>query len=437
MALGGGTFVTQNKVLPGSYINFVSKNAGANVFGDRGVGAIGLNLNWFGDSTKSVTKEDFQKNALSIFGYDYSNYELAWARDFFKNGKTLIFGALDTNGASMASNTYCTAKCYGNRGNSLKTVIQKNVDDTSKFDVLTYMDITLVDKQTVTSANELKDNDFVDFKANATLAVTAGIALTGGKNGTTTGSTVSAFLSSLESFAFNAMTTCGVEDELVVEWTKRMRDEVGKKFQSVVYDCDNPNYEGCVYIPGGGNGDFDNATAWICGALAGCAINKSLTNVKYTGETLSQEDALEYASKYSQTELEGFIENGFFTLHRVGDEVRVLMDINSLTETTEDKGEVFKDNQTIRVCDQIANDVAEIFNTRYLGKVQNDDIGRTSLWGDIVNHHNTLMGLRAIENFKSDDITVVQGETKGSVVVSDKITPVSAMAQLYMTVIVE
>ena len=24
MALGGGTFVTQNKVLPGSYINFVS-----------------------------------------------------------------------------------------------------------------------------------------------------------------------------------------------------------------------------------------------------------------------------------------------------------------------------------------------------------------------------------------------------------------------------
>ena len=33
--LGGGTFVTQNKVLPGSYINFVSADNGVNVFGDR------------------------------------------------------------------------------------------------------------------------------------------------------------------------------------------------------------------------------------------------------------------------------------------------------------------------------------------------------------------------------------------------------------------
>lgn len=432
MALGGGTFVTQNKVLPGSYINFVSAASTHNVFGDRGVGAIGMSLNWTDNFIHTVTKEDFQKNALAIFGYDYSSDELAWVRDFFKNGKTLIFGALNTDTATKASNTYCTAKCCGIRGNDLKIVIQANVDDTSKFDVLTYMDTTLVDKQTVVSASELKNNDFVVFKSDATLTVTAGTALTGGKNGTSSGAVVQSFLSGLESYSFNAMTTCGVEDALVVEWTKRMRDEVGKKFQCVVYDCDNPNYEGCVNITCDGI-----LSPWVCGALAGCEINKSLTNKKYDGEWYEYESLLADTSNYSQLELEGLIEDGFFTFHRVGDEVRVLMDINSLTETTEDKGEVFKDNQTIRVCDQIANDIAEIFNNYYLGKVPNDVAGRNAFKSEIVKHHNKLLTLRAIEDFESDDITVSEGETKSSIVVSDNVTIVNTMTKLYMSVVVQ
>ena len=40
--LGGGIFVTQNKTLPGSYINVVNSTAVASTFGDRGVVAIAL-----------------------------------------------------------------------------------------------------------------------------------------------------------------------------------------------------------------------------------------------------------------------------------------------------------------------------------------------------------------------------------------------------------
>ena len=32
MALGGGTFVTQNKTIPGAYINFVTTATGVNGF---------------------------------------------------------------------------------------------------------------------------------------------------------------------------------------------------------------------------------------------------------------------------------------------------------------------------------------------------------------------------------------------------------------------
>ena len=58
------------------------------------------------------------------------------------------------------------------------------------------------------------------------------------------------------------------------------------------------------------------------------------------------------------------------------------------------------------------------------------------MWGDIVAHHEELERIRAIENFSDKDVKVEKGKKKKSVVVTDKVTPVNAMEQLYMTVIV-
>ena len=139
----------------------------------------------------------------------------------------------------------------------------------------------------------------------------------------------------------------------------------------------------------------------------------------------------------TQTELEACLNAGQFIFHNVYGDVRVLEDINSLTETTVDKGEDFKSNQTIRVLDQIANDIAKMFNTKFLGKIPNNASGRVSLWADIVAHHKQLETIQAIENFDSTLVTVEQGETKKSVVVNDVITVTNAMAQLYMTVVIQ
>ena len=45
MSMGGGTFTVQNKILPGSYINFVS-TASAATLGERGKAALPLELDW-------------------------------------------------------------------------------------------------------------------------------------------------------------------------------------------------------------------------------------------------------------------------------------------------------------------------------------------------------------------------------------------------------
>ena len=168
---------------------------------------------------------------------------------------------------------------------------------------------------------------------------------------------------------------------------------------------------------------------WVTGVSAGCEVNKSNQNKRYDGEFSIYAD-------YTQTELKKAIKAGEFVLHKVGSEIRVLEDINTMVTTSDTMGDVFKDNQTIRVIDQIANDIAVLFNTKYLGVVPNDAAGRISLWSDIVKHHEQLQEIRAIENFSDSDVTVAQGNTKKSVVVSDYVTVVNAMSKLYMTVTV-
>lgn len=135
--------------------------------------------------------------------------------------------------------------------------------------------------------------------------------------------------------------------------------------------------------------------------------------------------------------MEAGILEGSFMFHLVDEKVVVLEDINTFISVTDEKSGDFSSNQTIRVLDQIANDIAVLFGKKYLGKVPNDASGRISLWNDIVKHHQELQNIRAIENFSSDNVTVAQGDTKKAVVVTDYVTPVNAMAQLYMTVYVQ
>ena len=170
---------------------------------------------------------------------------------------------------------------------------------------------------------------------------------------------------------------------------------------------------------------------WCTGllVLAGAAVSESLTNAVYDGEYTVVAD-------YSQTQLEQALEAGKFIFHRVGDSIRVLEDINSLTTLGADKSEDFKINQTIRVLDRIATDIATVFNTKYLGRIPNDESGRISLWSDVVNFLTNLREIRAIEAFEEGDVVVSEGQNKKAVVVNLGITPISAMTQLYMTVIV-
>lgn len=359
MALGGGVFVTQNKILPGSYINFVNASKATATVGDRGVVAFPYALGKEAGAIIEITKAEFVKDSLAMLGKDFSSDELKPIREVFAHAN----------------------KCY------------------------------------IYDLGEDK--------------------------------TASDAIAALEPYDFNVLcvyTDDSAEINQYMTTVKTWRDN-GKKCQAVVYGGEttdenalNPDHEGIINVVStvtDEGADAHALVAWVAGAEAGCNVNESCTNMMYDGE-------YKVKCNHSQSELEKCLDKsvsdghgGQFVFHLVYGDVRVLEDINSLVTTTVDKGDDFKYNQTIRVIDQIANDIAKIFNTKYLGKIPNNASGRVSLWGDIVAHHRQLETIQAIENFDSSLVTVEQGATKRSVVVNDVVQVVNAMAQLYMTVVVQ
>lgn len=344
--LGGGVFVTQNKTLPGSYINFVSLASTSSALGERGIVAIALPLNFAAGTVIELTRADFVANANTLIGVDYTDDSVAPLREIFVHANKVYVYDLGESGTVSAA-----------------------------------------------------INAFEPYEFNTLCAYTA------------TAEDVSAYITAVKSW----------------------RDDMGKKCQVVVYNQENPNYEGVINVVSTVSDEGAPAhalLAWVAGAEAGCKVNESCTNKLYDGEYTVITDK-------TQSQLEACIEAGEIAFHLVYGDVRLLEDINSLVDTTADKGEDFKSNQTIRIIDQIANDIAKLFNTKYLGKIPNNASGRVSLWADIVAHHRELEALQAIDAFDASLLTVEQGANKKSVVVNDVITVVNAMAQLYMTVVVQ
>lgn len=440
MALGGGTWQTQNKVLPGYYVNFSSVPRASATLSDRGYAAAPFELNWGPEEQVfPVTSGDMQKNSKTIFGYGYTDPALLPLREIFTHATTVYCYRLG-KGAVKASNDLATAKYGGTRGNDITITVAANVDEGTLWDVSTLVDGVVVDTQTVAKSADLIANDWVTFKT-PTLEATAGKPLEGGENvSTINGESHQAFLDKIEPYSYNVL-CCPTADPTTVklyqQFTSRLRDEVGSKFQLVAWQPTTADYEGII-------GVWNKATHssissvperllvyWVAGAEAGCAVNKSLTNFKYDGE-------LTLDTNYTQAELEAALKAGKFMFHNVNGDVRVLEDINTLLTLSDTKGEIFQSNQTIRVCDQIANDTAVLFATKYLGTVPNDASGRASLWGDITKLIQSLNDIRAVENFDPEIVTCEQGDTKKAVLcIVNGLNVVNAMAQLYMSVIIQ
>lgn len=351
------------------------------------------------------------------------------------NGLSLSAGANGMDGVK-ASNIYANAKYEGVFGNALSIVIAEDTDHAGKFVVSTKFGNAVVDTQSnIGSISDLEDNDYIEWEINIENSSTAGIALslnagtplTGGTNGIVTGQSYQNMLDTAENYSFNILAYDGTDTTtkaLFKAFTQRMREEIGANFQTVLYNY-SADYEGIVNVK-----NSSDLVPWVAGAEAGCAVNASIENMTYDGEKT-------VSANYTQTQLIMSMESGELVFHKVEDDYKVLKDINSLTTFTTLKGKKFSENTTIRVNDQIGNDVALMFNNQIMGKVQNDSEGRLYVWDKINDIMQALATQRAINSYDSADLKVFEIEGDSSAIGAEiKYTPLNMLDKLYLTCII-
>lgn len=95
---------------------------------------------------------------------------------------------------------------------------------------------------------------------------------------------------------------------------------------------------------------------------------------------------------------------------------------------------MFTKNRVIRTVDNIANDITKIFEANYVGKVNNNDEGRSLLKASLVDYFATLQTVGAIQNFVTDDIKVAKGNDSDAVVIEAAVQPVDSVEKIYITV---
>lgn len=437
--MAAGTWTTFNKVRPGIYINFKSEPQPLGTAGDRGIVSLPLALSW--GPAKQVIAVDAGANTSDVLGYSLADPQLLLVREALKRASRLLLYRLNTGTAATGTdggNLTITAKYGGVRGNDISVVIAANIDTPTNYDVTTFVAGDVMDEQiNVPSIEQLQDNEWVTFSGIGALATSAGIPLTGGADGTVTNGDYTDYLAAIEIHDFNTLAYTGTDSTLkgiFTSFVKRLREDEGKKVQVALENYPTADYEGVISVKNGvvlADGTVlpaAQATAWVAGATAGAAVNRSLTYDAYDG-------AVDVSPRYTNAQIIAALRAGEFIFTQSNGRAVVEQDINSLTSFTPQKGQAFSKNRVIRVLDGINNDFVRIFSDFYVGKVNNNAEGRNLLKGECINYLSALQDIEAIQDFDSQDITVslVQGQSD-SVYIEAYIRPVDSIEKIYVTV---
>lgn len=457
-----GTWTTQNKRRPGAYINTVGTSQPKT---DTSLGRTllvnNVNLDW---GAKGVIELNANSNFKALIGEPLSSPGLGALRETLKGALTvLLLNNNDGDKATITSDALpwtFTAKYPGTRGNDLHVTVVKDPNDETRVTVSTIFDTEIVDQQVIrtTTASGLKSNEYIDVAFTTdtvpgvedksvtnkldSLANSTTYDLIGGN---TKSVEITELLNdALETIDFNVVTAAGFEPknnihQLIATAVQRLRDEEGYKVRAVVpvyeggYDYD---YEGVsvvangVVLEDGTQIDTTTAAGYFAGISSATDSRKSLTYSEYpravaTNPALNNELTIKA------------LDNGWivFTAKR-GGRVVIEQDINSLTTYSEEKPKEFSKNRIIRTLDQIATDSEDVFETMFIGKINNDSTGRDLFKANRVSYMSDLMKASIITDFKPEDLTVEPGNDKDSILVNLAVTPIDSMEKLYMTITV-
>lgn len=435
--MAGGTWDTQNKKYPGAYIRFKTAAGLPLNVGDRGIMAICEPLSWGPEG--QLMEIEAGEDMTPYTGYDITNPKNRFLNEIFKGSsrtpapKKVLLYRPTANGSAQATAEFgaltVTARYPGVRGNEIQMMISALTDPAGTFQVSTLVDRMIMDQQEAKTVAELTDNDWVIFSGDGALTAGGG-PLTDGADGTVQAAAHPAFLSVLEKAKFDVLAYDGTESTVLdafQAFIKRLAEDQGKHAQLVAADMDHPDSRYIINVKSGvtlSDGTVltpQQTVWWVAGATAGAKYNQDLTYAKYPGAVAVSAGSGDSAE-------------GDFVLFAEDGTVKVEYDVDSLTSFTQDIGEVFRYNRTMRLCNTIANDIYQQFSDNYIGVVDNNDAGRMLFRGAIVGYLSSIQANSGIQNFEADDVVVSPGQAADAIVVDIAIQPVLSATKIYLTI---
>lgn len=436
--MAGGTFISQNKIRPGAYLNFKSVETPSISVGSRGIVTFATELDWGAEgelinlySSDLTSGDSLSKVGLTAFDSGSKLLNLALSNAYLAKIYRLNKGG--AKATKTAGGITITAKYAGKFGNKIAILIKSLENDV--FEVSTYADGYAVDTQKVKTADELVANDYVEFSAGTELSAISSTLLEGGTNGTTQSANYTEYFNLLKTAQWQTLAIVRDDsvDTLATTFIKQMREDEGKYVQLVLANSDTADYEGIInnvssVIIDGETISALEFNAYVAGITAGASVIES-----NTGKVVDGAESI--VNQLSNDEIISALQNGKFVLSQNQDgKIKVEKDINSLHTFTTDKNYTFSKNRVIRTLDEIGTSVCSIWETTFLGKVSNNEAGRTLFKSSIINYLTELNNMGAIQNFESDKVEVLAGNDIDSVIANIAIQPVDSMEILYMTI---
>ena len=455
--MAGGTWIDQNKVLPGVYINYSSAPSTLATMGERGIVCIPKALNW-GEYGKFIVIND-PSECFEKLGYDQMDDHMIWLRQLLVGtnrtsgaSKILVWRLEDSEGvAATATETSsdnsltATAQYKGSRGNNITVVVTADPDNTSTrtiFYVQTLVSGKLVDTQTLkadaatVALSGLEDNKWVKFTKVGD-AFAANITLAGGVDGTIPATAYSDFFSAAELETWNVLAFMGADASLkssAASFVKRLSNDEGKKVQAVINDYASADNE-CVisvypqHIIDNTDHTFtdEEMVCWVAGCTAGANVNESLTYAAHP-------DAVEVTPVLTQTQQIQALNNGQFALFEEFGSIKNIQDINTFKNFAVTKGKQFRKNRVIRTLFGICNDAYRTFSMYYVGNTNNDAVGRGLLKAELLNLLLRYQGNGALQNVVEEDVIVSPGEESDAVLIEMYIQPVDSIEKIYINI---
>ena len=438
--MSGGIFVNQDKIRPGAYLNFVAVDEPSIYIGERGTAIMAIPLSW-GDTSQLIEVESrdlINGKSLPKIGLTGYDTEAKLLNLVLSNAQKVLIYRLNREGVKATAtlnNLTAEARYGGLFGNNLSVAIIANAD---RFDVVTYLNGEVVDRQTASTIAELLDNKYVNFTGTGALEATAGTSLAGGTDGSYVAATeFDNFLRLARVAKWNTMAVpvdAATANQLVAEFITDVRNNEGKYVQAVLSNYNAADEEGIINningcVINGVTITAEEFTAWVAGATAGADVITSNTGKVVEGAT-------SIVGLLNSEEITDALKVGKFVLSlNQNGQVKVEKDINSLHTFTPVKSYAFSKNRVSRVLDEIGTTISSIWETTFLGKVSNNEDGRNIFKSTIISYLTSLQDIGAIQEFEGNsDVTVEAGEAIDAVEAEIRIKPVDSMEFLYMTI---